>query len=551
MKKCRRLLLGLGTVWGGTLLSNLIPAYGQANGMSQPDGRAGRDPRPELIVYEGVGVGELQLGDPTSKVEQVLGEADAGSEHHREYRRIGLYVQLSHDKVYHLIFHPSFPGILFSSELGIGDTLADVQRAYGPILERREVVDHNAWRLDRVLLVRRGGPQFKGGDASKLHYYDLGMYFYFDEHERIYRFGLSDRTEYALRPSRERLQSHAAPPGRPRRARDDGDRRRLEWNPPAWGVREGIGFGDARFGDAAARIEALLGPPDGGSEVDWRYRKLGLTVGFAQGRASSFFFREGRASGSYFTGSFPGKLVASGIGIGDHLKDVEAFYGAALGRQRVKSLSESTPSRVLSVCEGCPAYAFGEVARLHYRDLELYFDFDDTQRVTAFGLTGKPRGARWTAPANQLVGAIAPSFSLFTTQHQPVSDTSMGRYSASVVCFYMPNCPACNKALAALERISLEDEAHDVRFVAVAQRGHDQRSREDLFAEQLASGMTMELVIEDFDERRAGKVFRITSYPTVFVIASDRVIKAAIVGADDDFEASVRNGILSAVGVDD
>ncbi len=519
------------------LSTNPIPASGQTAAVSYPD----------LIVYEGVGVGELRLGDPSEKIEQILGEADAGSEYSRKYHQIGLFIQLYKDKVYSLTFDKRFPGRLFTSELGIGDTLADLQGAYGPILERREVADHNAWRLDRILLVRRGGAQFKGGDASKVHYYDLGMYFYFDEQGRIHRFGVSKSTGYALRPAEERIPPSAPRPGLPSGTRDARARRWGARNRSDLRVYERVGFGDVEFGDSAARVEGLLGPPDAGSEAAWRYRQLGITVVFNKGRASAFFFYEGRPSGFFYTGSFEGKLAGSGVGVGDGLEDVEAFYGAVLRRQRGQSLSESVPSRVLLICQGCTAYSTGEAARLHYSDLGLFFDFDDRERIVAFGLTGPPPRARRTRPAEKLVGTAVPPFSLVTSQGRRVDHDSVGSYSATVLYFYMPDCPPCDKALATLEQLGQTTADRDVRFVAIAQRSRGHRSQRELLAEAVGAGMTMELVVEDFDERRSGRLFQIISYPTVFVIGRDGVVQAAVVGANDGFEASVRDGILSAI----
>lgn len=383
-----------------TVSTITLPAWSQSDSVSRLDRRS-ISRRIDLEVYEGVGVGKLRLGDPTETIERVLGEADAGSEHYRRYVQLGLYIQLYEGKVYTLTFDERFPGKLLTSGLGIGDTLADLEHAYGPVLERREVGDHNAWQLDRVLLVRQGGPQFQGGDGSKIEYYDLGMYFYLDEHQRILRFGLSKTTWYALRPAKEREGSNAVRVGVPSASREERDARWKASKIRDWGVREGVGFAGVEFDDPATHIEGLLGPPDTGSENAWRYRELGITVALNNGRASAFFFHEGRPTGLFFMGSFPGKLVASGIGVGDRLEDVEAFYGVVLDRQKVRSLAKSTPSRVLGVCQGCTAYSTGESSRLWYNDLGLYFDFDDRERIVGFGLTRVLPRVQPTRPASK------------------------------------------------------------------------------------------------------------------------------------------------------
>jgi len=356
-----------------------LPALGQTDRMP----RIGQG---DLVVYEGVGLGKLRLGDPAERVEQLLGKADGGSERHREYLQLGLHIQLHEDKVYTILFQDRFPGTLLTSGLRIGDTLLDLERAYGPILQRREVADHNAWTLDRILLVREAAPQSESGDASKIEFYDLGMAFFLDEQGRIVHFRLSKYTGYALRSPDERVRVDDARAGVPTATRDE---RLARWKASTirdWGVRIGVGFAELEFGDPAARVESLLGPPDSGSERMWSYRELGIKLAFTDGRVSGFFFHEGRPK-LYFTGSFPGKLVESGIGIGDRLEDVEGFYGIVLERRRVKDTSETLPSRVLGVCDGCTAYSAGESSRLSYDDLYLYFNFDEQERIVGFGLS--------------------------------------------------------------------------------------------------------------------------------------------------------------------
>jgi len=375
------------------VLTITLQTLGQSDREPQSGGGAEYG-RGDLMVNEGVGVGKLRLGDSAERIEQLLGEAEGGSEWHRRYPQLGLHIQLYEGKVYGMLFNERFPGTLLTSGLGIGDILADLERAYRPILERREVADHNAWNLDRILLVRRGGPQFEGGDASKIAYYDLGMYFFLDEHERIIRFGLSKYTGYALRSPDERVGAEATSAGVPTATRDE---RLARWKTSRirdWGVRVGVGFAELEFGDPTAHVESLFGPPDSGSERSWSYRELGIKLALRDGRLSGFFFHEGRPKGLFFTGSFPGKLVDSGIGIGDGLEDVEAFYGAVLERRRVAYTSEVLPSRVLGVCQGCTAYSTGESSRVRYDDLGLYFDFDERERICGFGLT------RARSPAN-------------------------------------------------------------------------------------------------------------------------------------------------------
>jgi len=368
-----------------TLAMHPASSHGQYDVARGSDSHRAR-PQPDLTVYEGVGVGQLQLGDPAENLDQILGDADAGSENHRKYSKIGLTVQLCEGKVFRISFHKAFAGRLFTSGLRMGSSLEEVERSYGPILERREVQDHNAWTLDRVLLIRRNGPQSKEGPCSKLHYYDLGMYFYFDEHGLVCAFGLSRRTGYALRAPEERIPLDGPRPGVPSFRPPEPVVSRGTWDTHDLRVHEGVGLGDLEFGDPADRVESVLGPPDSGSEGGWHYPRLGITVALVEGRAWAF----------YFSNRFAGKLVGTGLGIGDHLEDVEAAYGEALGRREVESLSDWTLDRVLLVCEACKGNSQKSVARLRYGKVGLYLDFDKDDRVVAFGLTRRTVGAQRT-----------------------------------------------------------------------------------------------------------------------------------------------------------
>lgn len=68
--------------------------------------------------------------------------------------------------------------------------MADVETAYGEILKERQVDELCDWRLDRTLLIRRGGPEEEDEAVSKLYYYEVGIYLLFDKQERIVGFGM-------------------------------------------------------------------------------------------------------------------------------------------------------------------------------------------------------------------------------------------------------------------------------------------------------------------------------------------------------------------------
>lgn len=155
-------------------------------------------------VYEGAGFAGVDFGDSPERVEEVMGEATGGSYHEIRYLYGGVTVRLRERKVIGFSFSSRFRGKLFTSELGVGATLEEVESAYGELVGEREVKKLTGWTLDGTLLVRRGGPGFKGGPIWKLCYNDAGICFFFDEQHRVSGFGVNRKTGYADRFAEER-----------------------------------------------------------------------------------------------------------------------------------------------------------------------------------------------------------------------------------------------------------------------------------------------------------------------------------------------------------
>ena len=189
-----RRLLGVCVAVGCLYHGGVASADGEACALTDvaPDGLHISE-----TVYEGVGFAGVEFGNTAEQVEDLLGEAKGGSEHSLKYKNSRMGLCLCGGKVKHFNFHQDFKGTLYTSGLGIGHTLGDVEAAYGEIPKERLVDELCAWRLDRTLLIRRGGPQDGDGAVSKLHYYDAGVYFLFGEDGRIVGFGLFRKTNYA------------------------------------------------------------------------------------------------------------------------------------------------------------------------------------------------------------------------------------------------------------------------------------------------------------------------------------------------------------------
>lgn len=193
-KAGRRLVADICVAIAWLSLGGTVSADGEACALTDA---AADGPHISETVYEGVGFADVTFGNTAKQVEDFLGEATGGSEHSLKYANSRMCLCLCGGKVKHFNFHEGFKGTLHASGLGMGHTLAQVEAAYGTVPNERLVDELCSWRLDRTLLVRRGGPQEADGAVSKLHYYDAGVYFLFDEDERIVGFGLFRKTRYA------------------------------------------------------------------------------------------------------------------------------------------------------------------------------------------------------------------------------------------------------------------------------------------------------------------------------------------------------------------
>jgi hypothetical protein len=310
-------------------------------------------------VVLGEGFAGVRFGDPTDEAERTLGEPDSGYETARTYGRQGFEVKLYGGRVTSFSFYRNFRGRLVDSGIAMGDSLADVQRAYGSILERREVDVLWDWTLHRVLLVRRDGPVKATGILSRLCYEDRGLCFYLDSDDRIVVFLIEPK-----RPVSTKEEKNPA-----------------AVSEPAWfaiePIREREGFAGVRFGDSPARVEEVLGDASCGSDTHRHFTNPDIQAAFEDGRLLSLRFGE----------DFRGRLSESGIGMGDTVEDVLDAYGEPLGRREVEKLSAWNLDQVLIKQRSTPGSHVCIVSKLMYRDAGIEFSFDKDDRVAAILLS--------------------------------------------------------------------------------------------------------------------------------------------------------------------
>lgn len=326
----------------------------------------------EKTVYEGVGFASVTFGDSAEHVEEILGEAKGGSAYTLRYMGSAMEVRLRDGKVCGFSFYRGFRGSLFRSGLGVGDSVAAVEEAYGEAHNVRHVDELTDWTLDRTLLIRRGGPKYEGGPASKLRYPDVGMCFFFDSDDRVRGFWMFRKTGYADRdPEAARVEGHA---------QEEDTFEDLYLEDP---VHEGVGFGGVEFGDTAERVESVLGEAEGGCEHGLRYLNGGVRVVLRDAKVSGFCFRKG----------FRGVLSTSGLGIGDSLEDAVEAYGQILKEREVDDLCDWDLDRTLLIRRGGPKCPKAPASKLHYYDAGIRFDFDLDDRIIGFGMLDKAAAA--------------------------------------------------------------------------------------------------------------------------------------------------------------
>lgn len=144
-------------------------------------------------------------------------------------------------------------------------------------------------------------------------------------------------------------------------------------------------------------------------------------------------------------------------------------------------------------------------------------------------------------PAEGLVGKKAPSFSIKTLQGKPVGDAEFGKVKATVLNFVAPNCGFCKRQVPNVEKVRKEYESKGVRFVNVAQKMRKEYTDEQ--AEQIFSGIGSNLELATDFTNTVGGLYKAVSFPTMFVVSSEGVIKDVVVGAKPDIDKTLKKNL--------
>ena len=141
-------------------------------------------------------------------------------------------------------------------------------------------------------------------------------------------------------------------------------------------------------------------------------------------------------------------------------------------------------------------------------------------------------------PAMTLLGQKVPAFSITTTNGDTLSDGNVAKSTAFVLNFVAPNCGFCARQIPMLETVRAEFEPLGVRFVNVNETMRQAFTPEAAAAKYDALHTKFELAIDGGNA--VGRLFKATSYPTLFVIGPDGVVKHVTIGAKADIAQRVR-----------
>lgn len=150
-------------------------------------------------------------------------------------------------------------------------------------------------------------------------------------------------------------------------------------------------------------------------------------------------------------------------------------------------------------------------------------------------------------PAEELVGKPAPEFQLTTADGKTLDNKSLSETSAAVLTFWAGECPYSKKALLRIESLVAEFVPKDVRFINVAETMRKTYTNDEL------KGILGELRIKGElapdQQNTVGPKFKVTSYPTIFVLGKSGKIEGVAIGNKADLEDDITKALNTALGI--
>ena len=128
----------------------------------------------------------------------------------------------------------------------------------------------------------------------------------------------------------------------------------------------------------------------------------------------------------------------------------------------------------------------------------------------------------------EMVGKVAPAFSLRSVEGRPVGTSELAGAPATVFNFVAPNCPFCKRQLPTMEQVREKYESRGVRFINVMQTLHGAHFTPKQMSDVMNRIGAM-LEIAPDDGNKIGVLYKVMSLPTTVVVRPNGVI--AWVGA--------------------
>jgi thiol-disulfide isomerase/thioredoxin len=132
----------------------------------------------------------------------------------------------------------------------------------------------------------------------------------------------------------------------------------------------------------------------------------------------------------------------------------------------------------------------------------------------------------------------APPVDLATIDGKPVSNEAFGKYAATVLDFFAPDCGHCKKQIPRLEDIRKKYEDKPVRFVTVSQKmGSKEYSKEEIVAIINGMGFKGELALNHTNS--VGQAYGARGFPTMVIVDKNGNVAATNVGNMRDLDERV------------
>lgn len=145
------------------------------------------------------------------------------------------------------------------------------------------------------------------------------------------------------------------------------------------------------------------------------------------------------------------------------------------------------------------------------------------------GATGAKTAAA-PRPAMEMANKPAPRFELETTVvGRAISNSEIGMVPVTVLNFVAPNCGFCKRQIPKVESVRTRFESMGVRFVNVNETMRKAFTQTEAEAVYDTVGSRLELAMDPGN--RVGGMFKVSSFPTMFVLTNDGIIRHVNIGA--------------------